>query len=139
MRAPLSATAAIAVKCHNSSASNAKSLCFCLSFRFVEVNMDAGMVVWPLFNSLQAFWPGLQVCQCFLALPVGVLVPSGLPCRCAVSLWPVVVLLREQRSARNLGALSWSQHERPSVSMIASRVLATMQALCSLQSEQGSA
>lgn len=23
--------------------------------------MDIGMMVWPLFNSLQAFWPGLQV------------------------------------------------------------------------------
>jgi hypothetical protein len=23
--------------------------------------MNSGVVVWPLFNSLQAFWPGLQV------------------------------------------------------------------------------
>eukprot|EP00252_Welwitschia_mirabilis_P021785 TRINITY_DN5694_c0_g1_i1.p1 TRINITY_DN5694_c0_g1~~TRINITY_DN5694_c0_g1_i1.p1 ORF type:complete len:632 (-),score=121.21 TRINITY_DN5694_c0_g1_i1:165-2060(-) len=28
---------------------------------YVEVNMDTAAVVWPLFNSLQAFWPGLQV------------------------------------------------------------------------------
>ncbi|ONI26473.1 hypothetical protein PRUPE_1G027300 [Prunus persica] len=28
---------------------------------YVEVNMDSAAVVWPLFNSLQAFWPGLQV------------------------------------------------------------------------------
>ncbi|KAJ4846236.1 Alpha-mannosidase I mns4 [Turnera subulata] len=28
---------------------------------YVEVNMDSGAIVWPLFNSLQAFWPGLQV------------------------------------------------------------------------------
>ncbi|GMH19975.1 hypothetical protein Nepgr_021816 [Nepenthes gracilis] len=28
---------------------------------FVEVNMDSAAIVWPLFNSLQAFWPGLQV------------------------------------------------------------------------------
>ncbi|PON78078.1 Glycoside hydrolase [Trema orientale] len=28
---------------------------------YVEVNMDSGALVWPLFNSLQAFWPGLQV------------------------------------------------------------------------------
>ncbi|CAI5929414.1 unnamed protein product [Closterium sp. NIES-64] len=28
---------------------------------YVEVNMDVAVVVWPLFNSLQAFWPGLQV------------------------------------------------------------------------------
>lgn len=28
---------------------------------YVEVNMDSGMLVWPTFNSLQAFWPGLQV------------------------------------------------------------------------------
>lgn len=28
---------------------------------YVEVNMNSGGVVWPLFNSLQAFWPGLQV------------------------------------------------------------------------------
>jgi hypothetical protein len=27
---------------------------------YVEVNMDSAVVVWPLFNSLQAFWPGLQ-------------------------------------------------------------------------------
>ncbi|XP_034199560.1 alpha-mannosidase I MNS4 isoform X2 [Prunus dulcis] len=27
---------------------------------YVEVNMDSAAVVWPLFNSLQAFWPGLQ-------------------------------------------------------------------------------
>jgi len=27
---------------------------------YVEVNMDSGALVWPLFNSLQAFWPGLQ-------------------------------------------------------------------------------
>jgi len=27
----------------------------------VEVNMNSGATVWPLFNSLQAFWPGLQV------------------------------------------------------------------------------
>ncbi|KAG6548383.1 hypothetical protein Mapa_010162 [Marchantia paleacea] len=26
-----------------------------------EVNMNSAVVVWPLFNSLQAFWPGLQV------------------------------------------------------------------------------
>jgi hypothetical protein len=29
--------------------------------RYVEVNMDFAALVWPLFNSLQAFWPGLQV------------------------------------------------------------------------------
>jgi len=29
--------------------------------RYVEVNMNSGATVWPLFNSLQAFWPGLQV------------------------------------------------------------------------------
>jgi mannosidase alpha-like ER degradation enhancer 2 len=28
---------------------------------YVEVNMNSGGVVWPVFNSLQAFWPGLQV------------------------------------------------------------------------------
>ncbi|KAK3283484.1 alpha-mannosidase, partial [Cymbomonas tetramitiformis] len=28
---------------------------------YVEVNMNTGSVVWPVFNSLQAFWPGLQV------------------------------------------------------------------------------
>ncbi|XP_020092701.1 alpha-mannosidase I MNS4 isoform X2 [Ananas comosus] len=28
---------------------------------YVEVNMNSGTTVWPLFNSLQAFWPGLQV------------------------------------------------------------------------------
>lgn len=29
--------------------------------RYVEVNMNSAALVWPLFNSLQAFWPGLQV------------------------------------------------------------------------------
>jgi mannosidase alpha-like ER degradation enhancer 2 len=28
---------------------------------YVEVNMNSASLVWPLFNSLQAFWPGLQV------------------------------------------------------------------------------
>ncbi|XP_057423847.1 alpha-mannosidase I MNS4 isoform X2 [Lotus japonicus] len=28
---------------------------------YVEVNMDSAAIVWPLFNSLQAFWPGLQL------------------------------------------------------------------------------
>lgn len=28
---------------------------------YVEVNMNSAAIVWPLFNSLQAFWPGLQV------------------------------------------------------------------------------
>ncbi|KAJ7979950.1 alpha-1,2-Mannosidase [Quillaja saponaria] len=28
---------------------------------YIEVNMDSAAIVWPLFNSLQAFWPGLQV------------------------------------------------------------------------------
>lgn len=28
---------------------------------YVEVNMNSAGLVWPLFNSLQAFWPGLQV------------------------------------------------------------------------------
>lgn len=28
---------------------------------YVEVNMNSAATVWPLFNSLQAFWPGLQV------------------------------------------------------------------------------
>ncbi|KAK1297356.1 putative alpha-mannosidase I MNS4 [Acorus calamus] len=28
---------------------------------YVEVNMNSANTVWPLFNSLQAFWPGLQV------------------------------------------------------------------------------
>lgn len=37
--------------------------CLC---RYVEVNMDSAAIVWPLFNSLQAFWPGLQVCSLFL-------------------------------------------------------------------------
>jgi len=27
---------------------------------YVEVNMDNGGVVWPVFGSLQAFWPGMQ-------------------------------------------------------------------------------
>jgi hypothetical protein len=30
---------------------------------YLEVNMNSAIVVWPLFNSLQAFWPGLQVCM----------------------------------------------------------------------------
>lgn len=30
--------------------------------------MDSAAVVWPLFNSLQAFWPGLQVCNVLLIL-----------------------------------------------------------------------
>lgn len=34
--------------------------------RYVEVNMDSAAIVWPLFNSLQAFWPGLQVSVYFL-------------------------------------------------------------------------
>ena len=34
--------------------------------RYVEVNMDSAAIVWPLFNSLQAFWPGLQVKFLFL-------------------------------------------------------------------------
>ena len=29
--------------------------------RYVECNMHTGAVVWPVFNSLQAFWPGMQV------------------------------------------------------------------------------
>eukprot|EP00850_Spirogloea_muscicola_P013748 SM000095S24962 [mRNA] locus=s95:144540:149855:- [translate_table: standard] len=37
--------------------------------RYLEVNMNNGMVVWPLFNSLQAFWPGLQVTITPLAVP----------------------------------------------------------------------
>ncbi|KAK1271906.1 putative alpha-mannosidase I MNS4 [Acorus gramineus] len=28
---------------------------------YLEVNMNSANTVWPLFNSLQAFWPGLQV------------------------------------------------------------------------------
>ena len=28
---------------------------------YVEVNMDTGKLVWPRLNSLQGFWPGLQV------------------------------------------------------------------------------
>ncbi|KAL6519964.1 Alpha-mannosidase I mns4 [Orobanche minor] len=28
---------------------------------YVEVNMNSAALVWPLFNSLQAFWPGLQL------------------------------------------------------------------------------
>lgn len=28
---------------------------------YVEVNMNSAATIWPLFNSLQAFWPGLQV------------------------------------------------------------------------------
>ena len=27
---------------------------------YVEVNMENGVLVWPVFNALQAFWPGLQ-------------------------------------------------------------------------------
>ena len=29
--------------------------------RFPEVNMFSGKVSWPVFSSLQAFWPGMQV------------------------------------------------------------------------------
>ncbi|CAM6113553.1 unnamed protein product [Calypogeia fissa] len=28
---------------------------------YLEVNMNTAVIVWPVFNSLQAFWPGLQV------------------------------------------------------------------------------
>ena len=31
--------------------------------RYVECNMHTGAVVWPVFNALQAFWPGIQVCS----------------------------------------------------------------------------
>lgn len=36
--------------------------------------MDSAAIVWPLFNSLQAFWPGLQVTHqiflfCFRLMP----------------------------------------------------------------------
>jgi hypothetical protein len=27
--------------------------------------MNSAATVWPLFNSLQAFWPGLQVCLAY--------------------------------------------------------------------------
>lgn len=37
---------------------------FSTSDRYVEVNMNSAAIVWPLFNSLQAFWPGLQVSYC---------------------------------------------------------------------------
>lgn len=37
---------------------------FVYASRYVEVNMDSAAIVWPLFNSLQAFWPGLQVSFC---------------------------------------------------------------------------
>lgn len=41
--------------------------------RYVEVNMNSAALVWPLFNSLQAFWPGLQViliiCSTYCLLP----------------------------------------------------------------------
>ncbi|KAH0460851.1 hypothetical protein IEQ34_008426 [Dendrobium chrysotoxum] len=32
-----------------------------MHYLYVEVNMNSAVTVWPLFNSLQAFWPGLQV------------------------------------------------------------------------------
>ena len=28
---------------------------------YVDVNMDTGNLVWPIYNSLQSFWPGLEV------------------------------------------------------------------------------
>ena len=28
---------------------------------YVDVNMDSGSLVWPIFNALQAFWPALEV------------------------------------------------------------------------------
>lgn len=28
---------------------------------YIEANMDNEALIWPIFNSLQAFWPGLQV------------------------------------------------------------------------------
>lgn len=37
------------------------SLTYIYIYRYVEVNMNSAAMVWPLFNSLQAFWPGLQV------------------------------------------------------------------------------
>jgi mannosidase alpha-like ER degradation enhancer 2 len=27
---------------------------------YIEVDMMTGVQVWPIFNSLQAFWPGIQ-------------------------------------------------------------------------------
>lgn len=41
-----------------------ETLIFVYAPRYVEVNMDSAAIVWPLFNSLQAFWPGLQVSFC---------------------------------------------------------------------------
>ena len=28
---------------------------------YVQVSMDKALMVWPHFNSLQGFWPGIQV------------------------------------------------------------------------------
>ena len=43
------------------------------SYRYVEVNMNYAALVWPLFNSLQAFWPGLQVKYfCFICAQIDI-------------------------------------------------------------------
>ena len=34
---------------------------------YIEVHMFNGMTVWPIYNSLQAFWPGTQVCSYHLS------------------------------------------------------------------------
>ena len=48
---------------------------------YVDVHMHQRIIVWPLFTSLQAFWPGLQVyCFCFLSS-----LPSSAHCLTAVS------------------------------------------------------
>eukprot|EP00850_Spirogloea_muscicola_P015759 SM000123S25871 [mRNA] locus=s123:315845:321165:- [translate_table: standard] len=47
---------------------------------YLEVNMNNGMVVWPLFNSLQAFWPGLQAI-------VGDVEPAARTHRAFFSVW----------------------------------------------------
>ncbi|XP_020410431.1 alpha-mannosidase I MNS4 isoform X2 [Prunus persica] len=59
---------------------------------YVEVNMDSAAVVWPLFNSLQAFWPGLQ--QEILILQFEPILLSLVCGKDMVSLQRALILLR---------------------------------------------
>ena len=29
---------------------------------YVDVNMESAQLVWPIYNSLQSFWPAIEVC-----------------------------------------------------------------------------
>ncbi|QDZ22144.1 glycoside hydrolase [Chloropicon primus] len=75
---------------------------------YVEVNMENGVLVWPIFNALQAFWPGLQTLMASCSSDHQLFQSGSMKSKSEFS-----QMLNYQSIARQLGVLARKRTEVP--------------------------